>query len=143
MTDDLSLYATLALELAEVGASVPQRGGVFDGFNGTAFLDLAFATALDLSTPGELRPAASPVTLGGGSSIGTADYSAFTMVDRSYALTNGKPLVQIGAHSSIARSVTLKVAQLVSGTDTVVLSQTVSHPGGGMVMFPVSYLVPA
>lgn len=141
-------YASLALELADRGSAVlagPEGNGVFDGFNDTSLVDLGTAVNLDTSYAGELRPAAVTSTIGSATPTTAADYSAFTMVDRSVALANNKPVSHLGVYSSVARSVTLKIVHLVSGADAVVFSQTFSHPGGGQALFALStpYNVPA
>lgn len=153
-TDQSTAFlASLAMEQAELSPSNPIAAGpgsvgIFDGFNVLTFVDVAGATALDTTVPGQLKPASTNTTVGQTATPanGPINFSAVTIVDRSYTLTNAQVVTKIGLYSTAAVSCTLKVVRRNSaGNYDVVVSQAFSHPGGGWasLTLPAPYTVPA
>lgn len=55
-----------------------------------------------------------------------------TFINETTALVNGGTVVSIGLHSTNANTVTMKIVKRNSSTNVdVVVSQSLSHPGGG------------
>lgn len=62
-----------------------------------------------------------------------------TFCDRSVALPNGEDIVSIGVYSDAAQSVVVKILEESSPTSmTVVVSETLPHPGGGFADLTLS-----
>jgi hypothetical protein len=54
------------------------------------------------------------------------------MMDRTWSVTNGQTVVSIGAYTTAARTLTMKLfLRNSAGNYDVVVSQSFSHPGGG------------
>jgi hypothetical protein len=76
----------------------------------------------------------------------TASLASYTLLDRTTAALNSVSIVSIGLSSNVAAAFTVKLAKRNSaGNYDVVVSQTLSHGGGGFedVTLSSPYAVPA
>lgn len=76
---------------------------------------------------------------------GDRDGGGQTSLDRTFRLTGGRTVTQIGMWSDVAQAIAVMVAQRTSaGNYTIVKSEDFSHPGGGWFwgVFAVPYVVP-
>jgi hypothetical protein len=134
--------------LTRMGAAralaVAQFGGMAfaDSFGATTYVDVAGATNLDTSTTGSLKPTSSSES--SAAQTGTGN-SGTTVIDRSWAVNNSATVYSIGAYSSSAQTVTVKILKYNSpGNYDVVVSESFSHGGAGWQDFTLSssYSVP-
>lgn len=138
-------YILMALADDANYAQFPSADRYADSFDTLTYVDVAGATGLDTSIPGMLRPERSTVSQIGAAVASQFTTSSFTYFNRSATLTNSKTVNKIGFHATSASSMTVKIAQRTSaGNYTVVVSQAVSHPGGGWADFDLSspYAIP-
>ncbi|KWT70780.1 hypothetical protein APY04_0841 [Hyphomicrobium sulfonivorans] len=118
-----------------------------DSFASLAYVDVAGATNLSTSTASVLRPTASSGTTATiANANGTVGLQNLTVFARAAAVLNSVSVSAIGAFSTVARAMELKIGLRNSaGNYTVVVNLSVSHPGGGWGDFglPVPFNVPA
>lgn len=120
---------------------------IADSFAALTYVDVAGATNLDSSVAGLLKPTRSggtTQTIGTNSTTNNFGAGA-TMFDMATALTNGDVITSIGAYSTGATSLTLKIGKrTAAGSFDIVVSQVVAHPGGGFVDFALtsSFVIP-
>lgn len=92
------------------------------------------APAPSAGTTVQINPAASALALGD-----------FTYFDRTTALVNGVVVAKIGIYSASGGTMAIKIGKQNSSTNfDIVVTQSVTHPGGGWVDFTLSspYTVP-
>jgi hypothetical protein len=145
MLAELALGLADALNVAQFLGSAGNRFA--DSFDGLTYVDTGGATNLDTGTAGLLKPSKTGTTVTiNGFNNDASQGAALTMVDRSTAVLNSVTISRIGAYSTVAATLTLKVVKRNSSSNfDIVYSQTVSHPGGSFVDFDLTtpYAVPA
>lgn len=146
--DDMA-FSTLAMQVADLANQALFLGDsgnrVFDSFATLDYVDVAGATNLDTSTPGELKPALVETVVTIGSVSTSAALGGNTAFDRSTAVPNGITITKIGVYSTAARTVNAKIARRNSATSIdIVVDQSFAHPGGGWadVTLTSPYVVP-
>lgn len=144
LTEGLA-YTSLLLADALNAAQFPSAASIADSFDALTYVDTAAAANLDSGTQGVLKPSTTTTTIG--TTTGTSSENNFTLVDRSAALPNNAKVVTIGIYAATANaSYVAKILKRNSaGNYDIVVSQAVSHPGGGWADFTLTtpHAIPA
>lgn len=118
----------------------PDGSALHDPFDTLDYVDTDGATNLDTSEVGVLKPSALSADQESSTpATANSSNSGNTVIDRSWALTNGRTISHIGVYSITAASCTVKVVRRVSSeTYDILVSETFSHGGTGWEDFELS-----
>ena len=133
--DNVAMNAFLSwLAAARASSSVP-GGGLY-----TLKTDELTNSGAWYDSAGDFYTNKLDVIYGPPAQSGTANYTiAATEVDRSSSITPGTTVSHIGVHSTVTFSGKIKIAiRTAAGMYDIVYSQSISHPGTGVVWFALS-----